>query len=67
MLMNVASLLCPFAGYLQLSLLWAAAGLNMAVCMMPCVQQYHVPLGFLVSFLFLLFCGVLLHLVALAV
>jgi len=35
MLINVASLLCPFAGNLQLSLLWAVAGLNMAMCMMP--------------------------------
>jgi len=65
MLMNVDSFTCPLAGHLHSSLLWAAAGLNIAVCMMPCDQQYHTPAGLPVSF-FLSPCGVVTCLIFVA-
>ena len=39
MFCHVASLTCPFAGYLQVALLCAELGLVMRSCMSPCDQQ----------------------------
>jgi len=59
MLINVESLTCPFAEYLlQLLLLCAADTLNIAK--ISCIQQYQTPAGFLVSFFWLVLCGILI-------